>query len=101
MNLTQINENIIQIKKNGQLTLPAKLREFFPWLNQDNLIEAKPTANGLLLQPLKTTLDSGEKAVTKKKTAEELLKEFAEIAKNDQSTGMSAVEFIRKDRQNH
>ncbi len=100
MNLTQINENIIQIKKSGQLIIPAKLREFFPWLNQDNLIEAKPTAQGLLLQPLKTTVNP-EITVAQKKTAKELLKEFAELAKNDQSTGMSAVEFIRKDRQSH
>lgn len=101
MNLTQINENIIHIKKNGQLTLPAKLREFFPWLNQDSLIEATPTTHGLLLQPLKTTGNIKKRTALHKKTAKELLKEFAEMAKNDQSTGMSAVEFIRKDRQSH
>ncbi len=98
MNLSQINENIIKIKKNGQLTLPAKLREFFPWLNQDSLIQAKPTAQGLLLQPLKKhKLNSTQE----EETTGRLIKRLAKLAKYDKGSVMSTVEFLRIDRRSH
>jgi bifunctional DNA-binding transcriptional regulator/antitoxin component of YhaV-PrlF toxin-antitoxin module len=100
MNFSGLNENIIQITKSGQLTIPAKLREFFPWLNQNSLIQAKPTPQGLLLQPLKTTV-LPKKTVTQKKTAKELLKEFAEIAKGAKNPGVNLTDFVIEDRESH
>lgn len=99
MNLSQISENIIQIKKTGQVIIPVKLRQFYPWLTQDNLIEAKPTANGLLLQPLETPTQTEGR--TAKKTAKELLKEFAKLARNDKNPDVNLTEFIIKDRESH
>lgn len=94
MNLSQTSKNIIQIKKSGQVTIPAKLLEFFPWLNQDNLIKAKPTAQGLLLQPIKVKQ-------TTNKTAKEILKEFAAIAKGAKNPGANLTDFVIKDREAH
>lgn len=101
MNLSQASENIVRVKKSGRIILPAKLLEFFPWLNQDNLIKAKPTAQGLLLQPFKTPANPQQKTVNKRKTASEILKEFAKLARKDKHPDVNLTEFIIKDRENH
>ncbi len=105
MNLTQIDENIVRIKKSGEIIIPAKLREFFPWLNQDNLIEAKPTAQGLLLQPVNHSLsknnDQGKKIEKARKEAAEFLEKFAENRKHDKHPKGSLTEFVIQDRHNH
>lgn len=107
MNLTQINENIVRIKKSGEIIIPVKLREYFSWLGQDGLIKAKPTKDGLLLQPVEPGKQSlifrklENKKTLPQKTAKEILKEFAKHRKYDKNPDVSLTKFVIQDRQNH
>lgn len=104
MNFQQIGEDIAQIRKRGQVTIPAKFRQLFSWLNQKSFVKVTAINDGLLIKPLRAIdlVDNKEQRLREaEKEADRLLKKFAQLAKHDQNPDVNLTEFIRKDRQRH
>lgn len=92
--MKKIIEETVVIRARGQLTVPDRLREFYPWLSSNSVVTVSPISDKEIVVRPYSSEDS-------KKVDWKNVWEGIRLARSFRGKGGNLSQFIAKDRYSH